>query len=194
MKKAAFFIAFTAIAILTAFTLTSKDQKVIVIDVGHGGKDPGAHVENTLEKEINLKIAQKIVSLNTNENIKLLFSRDGDEFKSIEDRIEFVKNNDADVFISIHSNFKNDPNVNGVELYHGSKKESKALAEHFEYHLSKNHKLNKIQKAPFRVLNEIDCPGIMVESGYLSNEADRARLISEEGQTALAISILAGLQ
>lgn len=194
MKKVFFLTALASTIILMAFTFTSNDQKVIVIDVGHGGKDPGAHVENTLEKEVNLKIAEKILALNANENINLLISRKGDKFMSVEDRVTFAKKNNADLFISIHTNFKNDSNIKGVELYHSAKNNSRRLAEQFKLHLSKTHMINSVQKARFRVLNEIDCPGVMIESGYLSNETDRKRLTSEEGQIALAKAILKGLQ
>lgn len=194
MKKVIFLTALASTIILMAFALTSRDQKVIIIDVGHGGKDPGAHVENTLEKEVNLKIAEKILTLNSNENIKLLVSRNGDEFKTIEDRIALTNENNADLLISIHSNYRDDETVKGIELFHGFKENGEKLADHFKTHLSKTHYVNGVKKARFAVLNKVNCPAIMIETGYLSNNEDRKRLTSEEGQTALAKSILSCLE
>lgn len=194
MKVGTTLIVLIAITILTAFTLTSKDQKIVVIDIGHGGKDPGANVENTLEKEVNLKIAEKILALNTNDNIKLLVSRIGDEFKSIEDRIDFANTNNADLLISIHTNYRDDDSVKGIELFHGFKENDEKLADHFKTHLSKTHFVNGVKAARFAVLNKVYCPAIMVETGYLSNDSDRERLMSEVGQEALAKAILDCLQ
>ena len=193
MKKSIFLITLTSILILTAFTLTSKNQKVVIIDIGHGGKDTGASAEQVLEKEVNLQLANKIKALNTGQELKLLFTRNGDEFRSIEERVAFSEKHKADALISIHANYADTSKI-GVELYYGRKNNSDKLAAHFKDHLSKRYKINKVGSAGFKVLNDVSCPAIMIEAGFLSNRKDRERLTSEEKQTALAKAILAGLQ
>ncbi len=193
MKKLILFASIVSVIILTAFTLTSKDQKVVIIDIGHGGKDPGASAEKMIEKEVNLQLANKIKKLNKEDDLKLLFTRNGDEFISLEERVDFSQKHKADMLISIHSNLHPDSKRNGIELYYGRKNDSDKLAGHFKAHLSKNYKINKVASAGFKVLNEVPCPAIMIETGFLSNKNDRHRLSSNEGQTKLAKAILAGL-
>lgn len=194
MRKLLFLTALISASLLMAFTLSAPNQKVVIIDIGHGGKDHGASVEQVLEKEVNIQIANKIKELNKNVDLKLLFTRNGDEFISLDDRVAFVENINADVFISIHANYKNNSEIQGIELYHGFNNTSKELALHFKKHLSKTHKINNIHAAQFKVINEIKCPAIMIETGFLSNDEDRKRLTSEEGQVALAKAILNGLR
>ena len=134
MKKLIFVSTIIFTIVLTAFTLTSKDQKVVIIDIGHGGKDPGASAEQILEKEVNLQLANKIKALNTRQELKLLFTRSGDEFLSIEDRVAFSKKHKANAFISIHANYA-DTSKSGIELYYGRKNNSDKLAAHFKDHL-----------------------------------------------------------
>lgn len=193
MKKLIFYTAFISALLLTAFTLSTPNQKVVIIDIGHGGKDHGASVEQVLEKEVNIQIANKIKELNKNEDLKLLFTRNGDEFISLDDRVAFVKNNDADILLSIHSNL-GEKYKKGVELYYSRTNNSDKLAAHFKEHLSKTLDVSKVNPAGFKVLNEVKCPAIMIETGFLSNDEDRKRLTSEEGQIAIAKAILNGLK
>lgn len=192
MKKLTILIATVSALILTAFTITSKDQKVVIIDIGHGGKDPGASVEEVLEKEVNLQLANKIKELNTGKELKLLFTRSGDDFLSIEERVAFSEKYKADALISIHTNYA-DTSKSGIEIYYGKTNNSDKLAAHFKDHLSKGYEINKVSSAGFTILNNVSCPAIMIETGYLSNKKDRVRLISDEEQADLARAILAGL-
>ncbi|MGM0478071.1 MAG: N-acetylmuramoyl-L-alanine amidase family protein [Bacteroidota bacterium] len=190
MKKLLFFAALTFISLLMAFKLSDPDRKTVVIDIGHGGKDHGASVEQVLEKEVNAQIANKIRELNKNADLKLLFTRNGDEFVTVEDRVKIARDVDADIFISIHANYKNNSEIRGIELYHGFNDKSKALALRFKEHLSKTHSINKVHAARFKVVNEAQYPALMIETGFLSNDEDRERLTSEKGQVALAEAII----
>ncbi len=100
--------------------LFGLEVHTIVIDAGHGGEDPGAIGPNGLmEKDITLKIARLLYNrLEDEEGIRVILTRDSDETLSLKRRVEFVRENDADLLISIHLNtIPNDP-MTIVETYY----------------------------------------------------------------------------
>ncbi len=99
----------------------------IVIDPGHGGKDPGAVGRNLLlnEKDIVLKIAQKTKRLlEKNLNMKVYMTRNSDKFVPLWDRTDFANNHGADLFISIHCNASVNRKASGTEVYYLSTAQS----------------------------------------------------------------------
>lgn len=108
----------------------AKAFKTIVIDPGHGGKDPGAHGQRgTREKDITLKVALKLRHLLSKQpGIRVLMTRDRDVFVELEDRAKFANGNEADLFVSIHVNSHPQRSVRGIEIYHfGEAKDQRAL-------------------------------------------------------------------
>jgi len=107
--------------IFTAFDIVNSSEKtwVIVIDPGHGGKDPGAIGSISREKNINLAVALKTGEyLEQNlKNIKVLYTRNSDVFVGLNERADFANKNRADLFISIHANSLPKKTVNGVETW-----------------------------------------------------------------------------
>ncbi|MCA9422107.1 MAG: N-acetylmuramoyl-L-alanine amidase [Nitrospira sp.] len=108
-----------------------KKDLVIVIDPGHGGKDPGAlGRKGTREKDVVLHIANHLRDLFTKEgSAKVLMTRETDVFVELEDRATFANTHKADLFISIHINSHPQSSVKGMELYHfGEASDPRALA------------------------------------------------------------------
>ncbi len=108
----------------------AKSFKIIVIDPGHGGKDPGAHGQRgTEEKDITLKVALKLRDLLSKQpGVRVLMTRDRDEFVELEDRAKFANGQEADLFVSIHVNSHPQRSVKGFEIYHfGEAKDQRAL-------------------------------------------------------------------
>ncbi|MGB8490956.1 MAG: N-acetylmuramoyl-L-alanine amidase [Bacteroidales bacterium] len=97
----------------------SQKTWIIVIDAGHGGKDPGAVGAKSFEKNIALAIALKTGSyIEKNiSNVKVLYTRRTDSFPELSERAEFANRNKADLFISIHANWAANKNVRGTETY-----------------------------------------------------------------------------
>ncbi|MCX6221519.1 MAG: N-acetylmuramoyl-L-alanine amidase [Bacteroidia bacterium] len=93
--------------------------KTIVIDAGHGGKDPGTIVGMAREKNIVLDIALKLGNLikQNQKNIKIVYIRDGDYFVPLMDRAQIANKANADLFISIHANYCGSPEIYGTETY-----------------------------------------------------------------------------
>ena len=108
----------------------AKSFKTIVIDPGHGGKDPGARGQRgTEEKDITLKVALKLRDLLSKQpGIRVLMTRERDQFVELEDRAKFANAQDADLFVSIHVNSHPQRSVKGIEIYHfGEAKDQRAL-------------------------------------------------------------------
>jgi N-acetylmuramoyl-L-alanine amidase len=108
----------------------AKSFKTIVIDPGHGGKDPGARGQRgTEEKDITLKVALKLRDLLSRQpGVRVLMTRERDQFIELEDRARFANGQEADLFVSIHVNSHPQRSVKGIEIYHfGEAKDQRAL-------------------------------------------------------------------
>ena len=118
LHKLLFLIAFL---IISAFTVSASAAKnwVIVIDAGHGGKDPGALGSFSYEKNITLAIALKTGSyIEKNlQNVTVIYTRKTDTFIELIDRPEIANKNNADLFISIHANSTKSRTINGTETF-----------------------------------------------------------------------------
>jgi N-acetylmuramoyl-L-alanine amidase len=111
--------AITMPAPLSSQSLPAEDQWVVVIDAGHGGKDPGAVGAKGKEKHINLAVALKTgkyISDNL-KDVKVIYTRTDDTYPGLAERAEVANKNKADLFISIHSNALTDKRLYGAETY-----------------------------------------------------------------------------
>lgn len=110
-----------------------KDGKTfkVVIDAGHGGKDPGCPGTNSWEKDVVLDVAQKTGKLISDNcpNVKVIYTRSTDVFVELYNRAKIANNNHADLFISFHCNANTNHSAHGVETYvMGLDKSEKNLA------------------------------------------------------------------
>ncbi|HEY8401519.1 MAG TPA: N-acetylmuramoyl-L-alanine amidase [Cytophagaceae bacterium] len=121
MKNFILTFVFSAIIVLSSFTGLEKTQykvKTVVIDAGHGGKDPGCHGKISNEAEITLKVALELGRI-IKENlpdVKVVYTRTTDKFVELHDRAGIANRNNADLFISIHCN-SGPSSVHGTETY-----------------------------------------------------------------------------
>lgn len=173
------------------FELTPVPRKtgyLVVIDAGHGGKDPGAKgVTGNLEKDFNLSVANKLVEiLSQDKKFQIVATRTTDEFIALQDRAKLANEMDADLFLSIHANsFK--PSTRGTETfyYHDY---SKAFAQVVHRHLVKATAFpdRSTQTAPFVVIKQTTMPAVLTETGFLSNSIENSKLVSPEFQSKVA--------
>ncbi|RLD59886.1 MAG: N-acetylmuramoyl-L-alanine amidase [Bacteroidetes bacterium] len=106
---------------IIAKTPVNNSIHTIVIDPGHGGKDPGAisYSKNNFEKTIALEIAKKLKKkLLNNLDVKIILTRDKDEFVSLQQRTQLANRENANLFISIHCNAHRKKIVNGIEVFY----------------------------------------------------------------------------
>lgn len=105
---------------LNGFQAGDKRIKTIIIDAGHGGKDPGCVVHgNVFEKDISLDIALKLGKLieDSVKGVKVIYTRKTDKFIELFQRASIANTNNADIFISIHCNYNPVNTFNGFESY-----------------------------------------------------------------------------
>lgn len=92
--------------------------RAIVIDPGHGGKDPGAiGVTGIFEKRIVLDIAKRLYNILSNKGVVVIMTRTTDDFISLQERTEIASRSTADLFMSIHANASTSASLNGIEIY-----------------------------------------------------------------------------
>jgi len=109
---------------ISTYTKKSKftptlEVKTIVIDPGHGGKDPGAISKGGLkEKEVNLKISKYLKIELEKRGFSVFLTRSTDVYISLAQRVNFAKKCNADLFLSLHANANNSSGVKGIEIYY----------------------------------------------------------------------------
>ncbi len=177
-----------------------KDDGIIdiVIDAGHGAKDPGAYSKPTgkYEKEFNLSIALLLkAELDKDKSFRVHMTRADDTFLELNDRVKFAENIGADLFISIHANSFTKDTVSGTETYY-ERPESKAFAEVVHKHLLKATGLTNrgVKKAAYRVIKDTTMPAILLEVGYLSSPVDSKVLFDEKSQARIALELANGIK
>jgi len=110
---------------------TTKKKMIVVIDAGHGGKDPGAIGKNGKEKDLALTLALKLGNyIKENlDDVKVVYTRDKDVFVELYKRAKIANDNKADLFICIHANSNDSPKPYGCETYVlGSRRNASNLA------------------------------------------------------------------
>ncbi|MDF2541940.1 MAG: putative rane protein [Herbinix sp.] len=186
------------------------EQITVVIDAGHGGRDPGkVGVNDALEKDINLSIAFKLKSLLEQNGITVIMTRSDDsglysetdsnkKNADLNERINIIHNNKADFAISIHQNSFGEEYVKGAQVfYHSASNDGKILAETIQQQLKDtlqdgNHRMAK-SNASYYMLKKTECPLVIVECGYLSNRSEAALLVDDSYQDKLAWGIHLGI-
>ncbi|PZR37754.1 MAG: N-acetylmuramoyl-L-alanine amidase [Azospira oryzae] len=111
-----------AITLLSSSALVAQHEyrlKTIVIDAGHGGKDPGTRGKTAREKDVALKIALKFGELVEKNipDVKVVYTRKDDRYLPLDERAAIANKNKADLFICIHANANNNPAAYGTETY-----------------------------------------------------------------------------
>lgn len=170
----------------------SNDKKVIVIDPGHGMEnkgslyDPGAVSGNYKEAEIVLGQAKKISQILTEKGYHVILTRNDAKTKTpLNSRIKIAKDNNADLFISLHCNANANSSAHGQEVYFGKNAKSKTLADSIQNSLineisntNKTYSKDRgVKSGNFRVLKSSEIPSVLVESGFITNEKDRTYLL-----------------
>ena len=170
---------------------------IVVIDAGHGGKDPGAtSVLGFYEKDINLSIAQKVASSLRNRGANVVMTRNSDRFVELEDRAAVANNYNAKLFVSIHADSNPDHSKQGYTVYIANSASwgSKITAQELINSLSATGlRSNGVGRADYRVLVKTRCPAVLIETGYLSNSYEASILNRAGFQDKMAAAIAQGI-
>lgn len=169
----------------------------VVIDPGHGGKDPGAKsVLGYWEKDVNLKISDKLASYLRDAGVNVVMTRDSDSYPTLEDRAALANRENADLFVSIHCNTNGDRIHKGFTIYRArsASSASKQAGRILEKYLSNAGIPSKgMQSADYRVLVQTNGPAVLVECGFMSNYDEAALLMDPWYQNKIARSIADGI-
>lgn len=184
-------------------------QFIVVIDPGHGGKDPGkVGSSGTLEKDINLQIALNLKEILEAQDIHVIMTRNEDKeltdnntnrkISDMKERVKLIKESNADLVISIHQNSYTDPNVYGAQcFYHTNSTEGEQLADIIQKQIIISTKQTKIRdikgNTDYYLLKYSPVPTVIVECGFLSNPQEEQLLLSEEYQHKMAWAIHLGI-
>lgn len=171
----------------------------IILDPGHGGKDDGARAGNAKEQEINLKIAKKLETLLKNNGANVTLTRTGAydlasanatnrKKEDMKKRMEIINADKTDLFLSIHLNAYPNTSVKGAQAFYEKDNEvSKVFADIVQKNFKKLTGTNMTSKTgDYYILNNANKIGSLVECGFLSNDEDRSKLVTDEYQQAIA--------
>jgi N-acetylmuramoyl-L-alanine amidase len=174
---------------------------VVMIDPGHGGKDPGAiGVNNLREIDVIFPIALQVSEILKKNGVTAQLTRDRDYFVGLDERVQMSTQAKANIFVSIHANsINNRPDVNGLETYYYNIGEDLANTVHNKIINVFNNDLKiplndrRIRSARFLVLRKSNIPAILVETGYLSSPEEVEQLGKAQYQTNMAQAIAQGI-
>lgn len=187
-----------------------KEMPVVVIDAGHGGTDPGkVGVDGSLEKDINLAVAERLKTYLEQDDVKVIMTRETDtglysdtdsrkKMADMRNRCEIIEESGADLVVSIHQNSYHEESVSGGQVfYYRDSSKGKALAEilqdRFDYVLGDQNRRLPKANGNYYLLLHVKCPIVIVECGFLSNRKEAALLNSGEYQDKLAYTIHMGI-
>jgi N-acetylmuramoyl-L-alanine amidase len=181
------------VALQSAANEYDHEDLTVVIDAGHGGRDPGAIGQFSEEKDINLAIANEVVSLLKEEpGMTVIATRTDDVFLELSERVAIANEAAADLFISIHVNsFPDNPLVTGSETYYYSE-EGRKFAAIAQKQLIAATGFNDrgIKTAPLYVIRHTTMPAVLIETGFISNPAEEEALNSNAMQKRIARAIV----
>ena len=180
---------------------TPSYRYLVVIDPGHGGKDPGAiGIGGLEEKTITLPIAKMVYLKSLNDPLlRVVLTRRDDEYSSPTDRILAANDLGADLYVSIHANAFKTSDVSGVETLVGESQsegsKSYRLAEMLQQHVvfATGAVDRGIKWAPL-FIRRATMPAALVETGFVTNPREARLLQSTSYQSTIADAILAAIR
>lgn len=177
-----------------------EEERAIVIDPGHGGADGGCNFGGVLEKDINREIAVLVVKQLRNKGYRVMLARQGDDFVDKEDRVEEANRQNALLYVSIHQNSYKSNSISGIETWYYADDEtgeSKRLAQLIQQEtIEATGAVSRelVADTELCVLTKSNMPACLIETGFLSNKEERAKLCTEEYRELIAEGIVAGIE
>ncbi|NEQ22568.1 MAG: N-acetylmuramoyl-L-alanine amidase [Microcoleus sp. SIO2G3] len=171
-------------------------RMVVMIDPGHGGKDPGTiGIGGVQEKNVILPISQEVAAILEQQGVQAVLTRTSDYFVSLEGRVQMADRAKANLFVSIHANAisLSRPDVNGLETYYYSSGQRLAQTIHNSILQSVDVSDRRVRQARFYVLRKSSMPSVLVEVGFLTGREDSAKLADPNYRSQVAQAIARGI-
>lgn len=177
----------------------SSTKKIIIIDAGHGGTDPGSVKQGVQEKNINLQIALKLQKRLERKGYKVVMTRTDDTAISLINRAKLANKAKGDLLISIHQNSFKDSSVHGIEAFYNPGKETLdgQLANCIQealinYTQAKDRHVRAVTNLV--VIREAKMPACLIESAYISNDTERELIQTKDYQDKVVTGIMEGIK
>lgn len=172
----------------------------IIIDPGHGGKDPGAiGINGRREKDITLTICHYMAGILLHGGHEPILTRYRDIDVSLSNRGSFARNNNGELFVSVHCNSFNNSSANGFEIYYHPAADLDSISLSRSIHdvviANTNLRSRGIKASNFQVLRDTYkfMPAVLIETGFISNPGNFELINSLVGQWRLANYISKGI-
>ncbi len=165
-------------------TKENDGKNIVAIDMGHGGEDEGCSYAGVEEKGINLKLGYQLKDKLENMGFEVILTRETDESLDLNSRVERIKESSADILISIHQNACEDKSVSGIETWYcpddelGNERLAR-LVQQYTVLYSKGKDRGIMESKELVLIRESGIPSCLVETGFLSNEAERNNLTDD---------------
>ncbi|WP_155593670.1 N-acetylmuramoyl-L-alanine amidase [Lysinibacillus cavernae] len=175
-------------------------NRIIILDPGHGGKDPGTVKGSASEKNITLKVSTQVKQLLENAGAKVYMTRTGDTYPSLQDRVDFTQANYGEIFVSVHVNSAANTSAQGTETYYAIStgdmyQEDVDLATFVNNQIVNNLNMKNrgVKQEQYYVIRNMVIPSILVELGFLTNTEDNSKMTNDEYVKLFAESIYNGI-
>lgn len=190
-----------------------SESKIVIIDAGHGGEDPGAvGTSGVYEKDLNLQIAFAVGELLEKEGYTVVYTRTDDrllylpeedikgirKISDLKNRCKVADNYPNAVFVSIHMNSFGASKYSGLQVYYSQNDDtSYSLASKIQESVKSTLQPNNnrvVKKGDgIYLLENIENPSVLIECGFLTNEAECQKLSEKEYQKELSFAIVCGI-
>lgn len=186
-------------------------RTAVIIDVGHGGIDGGAYYGTIYEKDINLAIARRVYMLLKSSGIPTIMNRKSDyalsddnhwhnsrsrHRRDLSQRRQLTEEINSELLVSLHVNSSKNSSRRGPLVLHQNNGESVLLALFIQDSLNRQQNTAFLPREgkPFYLLRRVQQPAVIVEMGFISNEADRRMLTDPVRQNQIASAIVSGIR
>lgn len=210
MLKYKIYVLILLVLILVYFNVSANNNtlplfgKVIYLDPGHGGLDPGAIYAGVKEKDINLEIVKKLESKLLSLGAVVYLTRNGDydlarihngnrKRSDLSRRVNLINDSNCDLFLSIHLNAESTNIWRGAQVFYDDiNKDNKKIAiifnNIFKKRLNTKRKIKKV--SDLYLQRKVKRPGILIEMGFISNANDRYLLNTDSYQNKVTNAII----
>jgi N-acetylmuramoyl-L-alanine amidase len=195
----------------------NRKVRIVAIDPGHGGKDPGYQISTHQEKKYTLLLAHKVQDLLEEAGIKTILTRRSDTYVERGERADLAHGAKADLFVSLHYNTAADTAARGVETYAvtpfgaeatnggevalrsypGNKFDAQSVLLAYEVQRAITRGLDAsdrgVRRAGFEVLRKAPMPSILIENGFMSNSGESKKIFDDDNRKEVARAIVDGI-
>ena len=172
--------------------------RVVAIDCGYGGMDPGSLYNDIYEKDITLSIGKYLEEYLSEMGATVIMTRTSDNDLSngvknhrkkadFDERIKIINQKIVDMYLSIHLNYLTDTRYYGAQVFYNKNNEelAKSIQEYLNNNTNTDREVKKIPTSTY-MYDKLNTNGVLVECGFLSNATERSKLVTKEYQSKFA--------